>query len=262
MNEHTHGRLYPTEQPQGFQRISPSDQVKDLVHWWWVAAWDVSRGETAKQHILAYPDSKFSVEPDGIRITGPTTQAYVHELEGKGWVVGARLQPAGIALFSEEPATLADTWETHHDSQLHQDTIDAVENGGLEEGVGVVEKRLRNYPPPLEIALLANDMVAFIESTDEITNVEEIAEAINVSVRTVHRLAKRYIGVTPYKIVQRRRLQTAAEQLRRSPETLAEVAAASGFSDQAHFAREFKKVVGLSPSLYRESAARGYPRGK
>ncbi|WP_018295810.1 helix-turn-helix transcriptional regulator [Corynebacterium lubricantis] len=262
MSEHTRGRLYPEEQPPTFRRITPHECVKDLVRWWWVSAWEVSLGSTSQQHILAYPDSKLSIEPDAIKITCPTTQAYAHELAGTSWVVGARLQPAGIALFTEDPASLADRFLPLHDPHLHESTKNAVDAQGLEAGVGVVEKRLRDSPPPSELALLANAMVALIEVSDKITKIEEIAEALNVSVGTVHRLAERYIGVTPYKIIQRRRLHTAAEQLRHSPKSLAEIALANGFSDQAHFAKEFKKVVGLPPSQYRESATHGYPRGK
>ncbi len=55
-------------------------------------------------------------------------------------------------------------------------------------------------------------------------------------------------------MIRRRRLQEAAERLRTNPDAdLATVAAEFGYADQAHLSRDFRAVLGLTPSSYRAS---------
>ena len=60
----------------------------------------------------------------------------------------------------------------------------------------------------------------------------------------------RRLGLTPKWLVQRRRLQEAAERLRSRTTTLAEVAAALGYADQPHFSRDFARVTGMTPGEF------------
>jgi AraC-like DNA-binding protein len=60
-------------------------------------------------------------------------------------------------------------------------------------------------------------------------------------------------------VIRRYRLHEAAEQLKGpDPPPLAALAAALGYADQAHFARDFKAVVGRTPAVFvdGEGAAR------
>ena len=60
-------------------------------------------------------------------------------------------------------------------------------------------------------------------------------------------------AATPKWVIQRYRLHEAAERLRAPKESapaLADLAAALGYADQAHFARDFKRVVGESPGAF------------
>ena len=54
------------------------------------------------------------------------------------------------------------------------------------------------------------------------------------------------------RLVQRRRLHEAAERLRDSLATVAELAFLLGYADQAHFIRDFKKVISLTPGQFSE----------
>ena len=58
------------------------------------------------------------------------------------------------------------------------------------------------------------------------------------------------LGTSPHRYVIMRRLD-CAKALIRSGTTLAEAAAASGFADQAHMTRHFKKAYGVSPARWR-----------
>ncbi|MBD2763106.1 helix-turn-helix transcriptional regulator [Kocuria sp. cx-116] len=101
-------------------------------------------------------------------------------------------------------------------------------------------------------ARLPNSLAEMAGSNSSVVTVGDLAAALNVSTRTVHRLAAQYIGLTPHALIRRRRLQEAAEHIRSEPEaSLSSVAAAHGFSDQAHFARKFQRFLGQTPREYR-----------
>ncbi len=56
------------------------------------------------------------------------------------------------------------------------------------------------------------------------------------------------LGISPHRYVVRLRLDRARELLLRGEETLAEIAAATGFSDQSHLTNWFRRIYGTSPA--------------
>src|SRR5690606_14655801 len=99
---------------------------------------------------------------------------------------------------------------------------------------------------------LADDMSSLLMTASDILRVEDAAERLSVSVRTLQRLAHRTVGLPPAAMIRRRRLQEAAQRIRDDPAVpLAAVAAELGYSDQAHLANDFRSVLGFTPSGYR-----------
>ena len=80
--------------------------------------------------------------------------------------------------------------------------------------------------------------------------------------RSLQRLFHRYVGVGPKWVLQRYRLQDAAAAIDAGEvDDLASLAADLGWFDQAHFSRDFRSSVGVTPSEYLAQA--GQPtRGK
>ena len=66
----------------------------------------------------------------------------------------------------------------------------------------------------------------------------------------------RYVGVSPKWVIQRYRLHEALERLERGAEVdRVELALTLGYFDQAHFVRDFKRFVGVSPGDYARRGA-------
>jgi AraC-like DNA-binding protein len=63
-----------------------------------------------------------------------------------------------------------------------------------------------------------------------------------------------YLGTSPYRYLVMRRLDRARALIREG-KPLADVALASGFSDQSHLTRHFKKAYGVSPGAWFRLAA-------
>ncbi len=70
------------------------------------------------------------------------------------------------------------------------------------------------------------------------------------------RLLKRFFGLTPSQYISKARISAASTFLRETDRTVAEIAAACGFEDHSSFTRAFRRVVGVTPTQFRETARR------
>ncbi|HET9100531.1 MAG TPA: AraC family transcriptional regulator [Acidobacteriaceae bacterium] len=79
----------------------------------------------------------------------------------------------------------------------------------------------------------------------------DVAAALEVHPSQLSRDFRRSFGTTPGEYLRRLRHQYATRQIEETSKPLAEIAANSGFADQAHLSRAFKRYNGFSPSRYR-----------
>ncbi len=92
--------------------------------------------------------------------------------------------------------------------------------------------------------------VTMVESDPGLRTVTELVHRANVSERQLQRAIRRYLGLTPKWLIQRRRLHEATDRLKHTATPLAGLANELGYTDQAHFTRDFRKVTGYSPGAY------------
>jgi AraC-like DNA-binding protein len=81
----------------------------------------------------------------------------------------------------------------------------------------------------------------------------ELARECGLSLTNFSRAFRRSVGVPPHRWVIQQRIELAKTLLRDDRMSLAEIALASGFSDQSHFTRFFTTTVGASPGLWRRT---------
>jgi AraC-like DNA-binding protein len=129
--------------------------------------------------------------------------------------------------------------------------------------IAIVEDFLRALEPqPDPQVARVGAMVASAAKDRSILKVDDLVERFGVNKRTLQRLFVKYVGVSPKWVIQRYRLHEAAEQLVAGGQVgHAELALQLGYSDQAHFVRDFKTIVGVSPAAYARSSARRGSRG-
>ena len=82
---------------------------------------------------------------------------------------------------------------------------------------------------------------------------QELAGIAGLSTSHFGRAFKQSKGVTPHRYLTQRRVQRALELLAGTELAFSEIALAAGFADQSHFCRQFRSVVGTTPSTYRGS---------
>jgi len=82
-------------------------------------------------------------------------------------------------------------------------------------------------------------------------SVLELAHAVGMSVRSLHRHCKQEFGATPAKLIERLRTENARLLLTTTPLEAKVIAARSGFENPARMARAFQRTLGMSPRAFR-----------
>ena len=85
-------------------------------------------------------------------------------------------------------------------------------------------------------------------------HVTELCDLVGMSESAFLRAVKATTGQTPHELIRDRRLEAARGLLRRADISIGDVAIATGFADQAHLSRTFKKAFGASPRDWRKTA--------
>lgn len=101
---------------------------------------------------------------------------------------------------------------------------------------------------------IVNQAVRFMEQhyAEKIT-LQDVADGCYVSQWHLSKLLNGYTGKSFYDILNETRIEKAKELLRDGSLKIAEISELVGYTDSAHFARIFKKLVGLSANEYRNS---------
>ena len=98
------------------------------------------------------------------------------------------------------------------------------------------------------LGLLAEIMAANIE---EPLPLQEIAEAIHISLRQLERLFHCYFSMNPAQYYMNLRLRCARELLMHSSLPIMQVTIACGFQSSSHFCKAYRSLFGHPPSSER-----------
>lgn len=96
--------------------------------------------------------------------------------------------------------------------------------------------------------------VELIIQHEGIMSVELLLQTLFVTERTLERKFKQTVGISPKRFIEIVRLNASAKRMQRMNEmqSLAGVAYDSGYFDQAHFTKDFRKFTGFTPQQYHE----------
>jgi AraC-like DNA-binding protein len=92
----------------------------------------------------------------------------------------------------------------------------------------------------------------YIEShLDEKISLDVLSSMAGLSAYHFARAFRQSLGTPPHGYLLQRRLERVKQMMRDPKLPLSEIALATGFSDQSHLARHFRRLTGISPSLAR-----------
>ena len=88
------------------------------------------------------------------------------------------------------------------------------------------------------------------EYTNENIGIAYLAGLSGISETYFRRIFQNTMGTSPLKYINQLKISRAKELLASGICTVSEAAEQSGYHDEAYFSREFKRIVGMSPSEY------------
>jgi|GEM_PF-6717667 len=83
----------------------------------------------------------------------------------------------------------------------------------------------------------------------------KIADYVHISEDYLSKIFREDMGISPWDYLIRYRLYSSRELLRNSSLQISAVAEQTGFGEQAYFARVFHRIVGMTPSQYKDQYA-------
>ncbi|WP_157250161.1 helix-turn-helix transcriptional regulator [Nonomuraea typhae] len=239
-----------------YQETAPRPELAGRVSWLWeqVAEKDGTQ--------LVVPDAAVDLiwGPDGLHVAGPDTGPMPTAMRAGDVYVGVRFHPGAAGL------TFGVSLEALRDQRVPVAQLDGPLRelqDGLERRPGIAEltpeaaarrdavrqamlkavvRRWRETPEPDTAA------PAIATALRAGRSVGEVAWDLGFSERQLHRRSMASFGYSP-KILQRIVRFQRALRLARAGRPLAEVAAESGYADQAHLANDVKRLSGVTMSV-------------
>jgi AraC-like DNA-binding protein len=185
------------------------------------------------------------------QVVGVMTRALVTPAGPRVRLLGIRLQPWAVRSvlglpggeLRDRAASLEDVWGARGRRLLES----------LAQAVGVEAQQrllvtellrlLLPQTPPAPAAVSA--AVALLEAAPGGLSVGGLSQAVGWGERRLERAFEAHVGVSPKGLARIFRLQRAVQGLGRGSD--GELAASTGYADQAHLIRDFRALTGLTP---------------
>ncbi|MEM7020532.1 MAG: helix-turn-helix domain-containing protein, partial [Pseudomonadota bacterium] len=235
---------------------TPSDTLDAFIEHYWTVVWRLPSGEDFIQETLPYPSVHVAFEPGNSEIVFAMQGRFTRHLIGQGRVFAIKFHPGGFFPFMQaaqhcylnKRLPVSEVWPdfpiSEFESYINTDSDELKLAERLDEAL------CPRCPPPDENVARVNQLIDIITEAKGNIRSEALARLGGMSLRTLQRLFAQYVGVSPKWVIQRIRLHDALERVQAQPESLTEIAMDLGYADQAHFTRDFKAVVGISPREY------------
>lgn len=243
-------------------RYEPGTALRPFVEHYWAIRYELPEGASHTQTVLSFPNVHLAFEQDekGRRalVYGIPSRPFVRELSGAGQVLGVKFRAGGFFPFWQRDVSLITGSTIHFTEAFGREAdhwMDGVLDAGDDQAMAAQAESLllSRLPERDELAELADRIVQEVMNDRTLTMVEHMCERSGMTIRQLQRLFRKYVGVTPKWVIKRFRLQEVAERLERDASVQwTELADQLGYFDQAHFIKDFKSVLGQSPSVYRK----------
>jgi AraC-like DNA-binding protein len=263
----TRGVLRPAEtvRTADLRRDHPvSPELRPFVERYWSVHWDLTGRPPFRSEVLSHPSVNLSVESGthprfgyrlpAVLVHGVVGHRFTVDLLGAGRVTAVKFRPGGYVAFGgRQPARNGVTplgSELGLDAGALQAAVLAEDDDAAR--AAVLDASLAPLAPEAPAPYL--ELLELIDRMGEdrtLVRVDQVASLGSLSVRSLQRLFASYVGVSPKAVLARYRLQDAAAAIDAGEvDDLAGLAASLGWFDQAHFSRDFRAVVGSTPSAY------------
>jgi AraC-like DNA-binding protein len=248
------------------ERLQASEPLRGVVQHFWSVRWDLRGEQPFVPETLPHPNVHLVFEAGSATIAGVQTGRFTTRLEEAGWVFGVKFRPGAFRPY------LGRSVASLRDRSVPIDEVFGADGAALAcevsalrgdvEKAAAVERFLsqRKAPPDPGVAR-AGSIVDDIAENRDIVSVEQVVEKWRTGKRPLQQLFSAYVGVAPKWVINRYRLHEAIERLHAGTRiNFSELAQELGYFDQAHFIRDFRRLVGCSPAAYSRRHVEGARR--
>ena len=237
-------------------RFEPHPDLTGFVAHFWTVSWHLAPGISHTQETL--PDAAVHVafETGASEVVGVMRGRFTRRLAGAGRVFAIKFLPGGFYPFVGRPMTdfaerrlaVSDCFDV--DVRAFETRLFGYAND-LDMARECERFLLERLPPPDPNVAVLRRLFDAIRNEPTLQTTADLARQSGISSRSLQRLFRRYVGLNPKWVIMRTRLFEATTRLASQPAMpLAELAADLGYTDQAHFNRDFRAVVGVTPAAY------------
>ena len=246
-------------QPMYYGELHPRPELKPWIaaHWHFRVEPDVP----ARDHWIPLNGGVMLAIPAGHEpmLTGPRTEPQKTRVRGGDRVWGSIFWPGAApsllgvdvkALRSGQIPARFVLGDDVTEMLKERFTLMESEEDAAELLDAVLLDRLPPSRPLDEKIMLA--VFRLLQSGGEVA-VSEVAAAIGLSPRQMRRRFRREVGLSPKQLARIQRLRSSAvEAVFAQDEPWVTIAANRGYSDQAHLIREFRGLLGVTPSGFED----------
>jgi AraC-like DNA-binding protein len=240
------------------ERFEAGEALHAFVEHYWAVTW--AEQPRVTRETVPHPSVHLVLEPGRSELHGVYPSRFSRIIEGSGRVLGTKFRPGGFRAFVKQSVArftgkivAPSTVFGPSIRELEAEAIACSQAGAAFELVEAFLTRFNPTPTP-ELAAIS-EIVRSIAVDRSITRVEMLAERFEVGLRQLQRVFRDYVGVSPKWVIRRYRLIEAAERLQCRNDSIdfAWLALDLGYSDQSHFIRDFKNMVGRTPAEYHKA---------
>ena len=244
-----------------FHEVEPTSGAAYWIERIWSVTWNLG-DDLSTTSIVPHPAVSLTVERgeghragrqgDGVWLTGVVSDRFDVRHEGSGGAVGLKFHPGGFTALTGIAASSLTDMVVRAGAVL--DGADALSLLPLDaqESRDALCAYVEGWATPRDPAFDLVRAVLDRLADPSTMRVDQLADSFGFSPRTLQRLLGRYVGVGPKWLLRRQRLHDAVAEIDDGFDgSLADLAAGLGWYDQSQFARDFRAMVGISPTDYR-----------
>lgn len=254
-------RLAPAERFE-HARFPAQPPLDAFVLHGWIVRWDLRGQPPRLQETLPHPNVYLVFEQGVGCVNGVAHGRWSRVLEGEGFAFGVKFRPGGFRpFFGQAVARLANrSLPLQHvfgsaGAQLERAVFAAPDARAMSDAAH--RFLCERLPAPDPDAARAAMIVDAIASDRSLLRVDELVARFGLGMRSLQRLFSDYVGVGPKWVIGRYRLHEAIDRIADGERVdWTTLALELGYFDQAHFIRDFRNLVGRTPTEYAQSVRR------
>ncbi|GAA6137060.1 helix-turn-helix domain-containing protein [Arenicella sp. 4NH20-0111] len=259
----TRGVLYSKHSALKYKltRMRPTGHLSRFIETYWFVSWDLPPKQPHSQQNIPDPCLNLVFEKGKSRIVGAVTKRFQVELVDSGEIFGIKFRPGGFYPFThssiDKYTDASIEFNVLFGNQANAWVSSVIASSDMRSKVTICEEFLsRRLDGTKHSVELIEHIIGIVKNNSLITKVEQLVDETGISHRSMQRLFKEHVGVSPKWIIRKHRIQEVLSRLEQGEHNWQFLVHHLDYFDQAHFIKEFKQLVGVTPSTYIDNLQR------